>query len=773
MEAGATRVLIAGEVQDSPFEGALARALERRKAVFRRVGAGLELKAAARPGETRSAAARALRAAVARASRASGVPARVVSSGALDLEVPMEAGVRVAPPSWGSSDARRAEPLARPDLAPCPDCAREIGRPGRRQGYLRTECSACGPRYSHAVGFPLARDRYGLGTMPPCPACRDEAADPAGRRFAFERVSCGECGPTPTLLPPSGSPFVKAAVRRAVDRLRGGAVVAVQTPYGFVAVASPAHVAALRVEISNEFVPLSLVAPTAAAARSLAALNAAEARALFSPRAPQLQLQALPSKHGFVRELSVFGDSLHLSAPDCPVLLLLTAALGAVVTAPASRGGQLLPGQARGQGAVPGADWLSDGPLQGDPVHPSRGYFDGSRFVLLAHGRGSLPARAPSGGAATALAFGGGSDLFGGAAFGGFTYLTGSAGPAERGDTAPRLRRLLSRAAALSPAASADALDFVVSGPEEGSPGRLAAEETAAEAGCSLRTVSAALARAACAQLASQRPARAALVLNAEELACEADAWLGTHRTGGDIIDASTLRVLGGIAPFEVVESPSGSPDTLAPLASVFERVGLPVEGVTADDSPILEVLRARSERSTSFVALVDAVASGLGLVPRRAPPGSGLAEVAPLALHPAHGRRFRLAPHLIKARGARYVDGAALLSDLARHWRAAHAREGKALPWERRAALAASFTWALADGVARSARASLGSGARVAVGGTAFATPKAFRLVSDRLRAAGLSPVIEPGIPLLDGAIPIGQILAPHRTPAAALPAA
>jgi hydrogenase maturation protein HypF len=772
VEGRAMRVLIAGEVQDSPFEGALARALQGRPGVLRRVGAGLELKVACRAGETPSSAARVLKSAVARASRASGAPARVVASGMVEGGAFGQAGIRFAPPSWGSSDARRAEPCVRTDLATCADCARELERPGRRHGYLRTECSACGPRYSHAVGFPLARDRYGLGSMPPCAACRAEAGDPGSRRFGSERISCGECGPTATLLSPSGSPSVKAALRRAADRMRGGGVVAVQTPYGFLGVVTPAHIAALRVEIGNEFVPLTLVVPTPAAARGFVHLSAAETRALFSPRSPQLLVAGLERKHALVRELAVFGDSVSLRAPDCPALLLLTAAVGAVAAAPASRGGQLSPAQAKGPGGLPGADWLSDGPGQGDPVAPSRGFHAGARFVLLAHGRGSLPARLASGGAATALAFGGGTELFGAAAFGGFAYLTGSAGPAKRGDTVPRLRRLLSRAAALSPAASADTLDFVVSDPEEGSPGRLAAEETAAEAGCQIRTVTAAVARAACAQLAPARPARAALVLGAEEMAGEPDLWLSTDRTGGEVIDVTARRVQGGIAPFEVVESPGGRSDTLAPLASLFERVGLPLDGATSDDSPILEVLRARALRSTSFVALVDAVASALGLVPRRAPAGSGLAEIAPHALRPSHGRRFRFAPHLVKARGSRQTDAAALLEDLASHWRAAHAREGKGLPWERRTALAASFTWALADGVARSARASLGSGARVAVGGTAFATPSAFRLVCERLRAAGLSPVVEPGVPLLDGAIPVGQILAAHRQPWARAPA-
>jgi len=752
------RLLLSGEVQDGPFEGHFARALGRRSAALRRVGAALEVRAAPLGGETPAGATRALRAAVARASRSSGSAVEVVAARVDDGSL-VAPGLTVLEAALGSSDAHRARPSARPDLAPCAECARELLRPGRRHGYMRTECAACGPRFSAAVGFPMTRARYGLGAMPPCAACTHESRDPKSRRFDFARVSCAECGPTPALQPASGAPWVKAAVRRAVERLREGEVVAVQTPYGFLAAALPSQLGALRVEIGNEFAPLALVVGTPSAAREFARLSPAEAREIFAPRAPELTAFPLPRKAQAARELSVFGGSVRLRAPDSPPIALLCAGAGPLAVAAASRGGEFLPGAPQPGATLPTALWLTDGTPIGDPIPPNRGFVFERRFVLLAHGRGSLPASLPLQGSATALAFGGGAEAFGAAAFAGAMYLTGSAGLSGRAESGVRLQHLLSRAAALSPGASADALDFVVAAPDEGSPARLAADETAASADCPVHVISSAAARAAAATLSLPRGPRAAVVLSADEPCAEGDGWLGAARTGGDVIDAAGLRLQGGIAPFEVVEAPGGRNDLVAPLASLFDRAGLPREGATREDAPILEVLRGRAEKSSSFVLLTDAVAAALGLVPRRAPKGAGLAEAGRAALASGAARRFALPAKLTRARGGKQVDAAGLLRDLSTHIRAAHAREGRALPWDRRASLAASFASSLLDGVARSARAHLGRGSRVALTGTAFAEPSVVALAFGRFRAAGLRPEMPAGVPLLDGAIPIGQL--------------
>lgn len=758
MIARSVRLLVEGEVQDTPFAPALARELKGRSASLRRVGGALEVRAALKPRENGERALQAMQAAVVRAAKSSETKASVFVARAEEFEV-AGPGTTVLPASLGSSETAEIDPATWPDLAPCAACSKEFSSEGRRHGYLRTECPACGPRYAHAIGPPLTRDRYGMAPMPACPACKAEAADPSDRRFAFERNSCPNCGPTLTLQPPSGAPYIKGALRRAAERLAAGDVVAVQTPYGFVAAATLPRVGALRVEIAEEFAPISVVVPTAAAAKRLAELTASEALRLFGAAAPEVAAAPLTSRETMARELSVFGGQILLRAPDCPALSMLTHEVGPLAVAGASRGGAVLPAAAAPGTGLPTALWLTDAGPMGDPVPPARGYFLGRQWVLLAHGRGSLPAKAGAAGAGSALAFGGGTSAFGAAAFYGTAYLTGSAGPSARADTSAGLRRLISRAAAMSPAGRADTIEFVAASADEGTPSRLAAEETAADAGCEVRVVSSAAARAASGFEWFKPDAPATLVLNAAEPVAEGDKWLGVQETGGDIITADGRKLVGGIAPFHVVDAPGGRADLAAPLAALFDSSGLVLEGHTRDNAPILELLRKRATTSSSFVQLVDGTAAALGLVPRRAPAGAGVAEAARAALDPRAGHRYRFSPTLTKARGSKQLDAAGLVVDLASHRQSAHGREGGVLPWERRAALCASFLVALLDGLAASARAGLGRGGRVAITGSAFAERAVAQLAVERLRLAGLEPVIPAGVPLLDGALPIGQL--------------
>jgi hydrogenase maturation factor HypF (carbamoyltransferase family) len=98
------------------------------------------------------------------------------------------------------------------------------------------------------------------------------------------------------------------------------------------------------------------------------------------------------------------------------------------------------------------------------------------------------------------------------------------------------------------------------------------------------------------------------------------------------------------------------------------------------------------------------------------------------------------------------------LVGQWADHWIGATRREGHQLPWARRASLAASFAHALLDGVALSARRSLGRPGAVVLTGTAFASAAVARAAVERFRAAGLSPTFPADVPILDGSVPIGQ---------------
>ncbi len=95
--------------------------------------------------------------------------------------------------SAGAVERRSAIP---PDLATCPDCLRELRDPSdRRHGYPFTNCTACGPRFTIALGVPYDRPATTMAGFAMCPACAREYADPGDRRFHAQPNACPACGP--------------------------------------------------------------------------------------------------------------------------------------------------------------------------------------------------------------------------------------------------------------------------------------------------------------------------------------------------------------------------------------------------------------------------------------------------------------------------------------------------------------------------------------------------------------------------------------------------
>lgn len=744
-------------MQDGPFLQAFSREAPRRAATVRRWGAGLEVEVATPTARTRSEAVGKAKALVARAGRLSKTDVRVLSARAGERAHTLAAGVAVLPAlPAGAREVEMPVDGVRADRAPCAECRRESRRSGRHRHYVRTECLTCGPRFSAGRALPLAREGYGLASFSPCVSCQREAGLPGSRRFGFERVSCATCGPTLTLLQTAGPPTLKDPLTAAAKLLSSGRPVAVNTAYGGLVLATADGVGGMRVALGEEFEPLTLVAPNLAAARKVAALTAAEATALAGPDAPEVLVEPKGGGLQLLREASPFEPRLRLRLPDCVVLHELAARVGPLLSAGASRGGRRWPTGPRESAALSTVPWLWDGVSVTAPLPPTRIVMMGRRRVLLAHGRGSLPAKAPVSHRATVLAAGGGADLFGAVAHDGTAHFTGSAGPARRTDTAARLKALLSHAAALSPSAHAERVDAVASAAQEGAPSRFTMEEVAEASGALFIPVVALRARVLAAQAGTERPPPV-LVLEAEEPAgSEAERW-HTNRTGGELVSPTGSRVLGGIGPYEVVESPGGRADLLAPLASIFARAGAPLGRSPAQDEPILRVLRKRSQKSTSAVALADGVAAVLGLVPRRAPAGSGLMELSKSLDRPELSRRFRMDAPLSRVRGSRQVDALGLVKGFAEQREGASKRAGRTLPAETRAALGASFLRALVAGVVASCAAARPRPRRVIVAGSFFASVPAARALASAFDRRGVKVEYAAHGPTLDGALAYG----------------
>ena len=219
------------------------------------------------------------------------------------------------------------------DLAPCPECLRELSDPAdRRFRYPFTNCTRCGPRFTIARGVPYDRARTTMAPFTLCPDCRREYEDPADRRFHAEPNACPACGPRLALLSPGGEELAlrEGALRAAAGALARGLVVAVKGVGGYHlacdAGSGPA-VSRLRARKHREEKPLAVMPRDLEEAERLAVLTAPERALLTSVERPIVLVRGREGS-GLCREVAPGTPLLGLVLPYSPLHHLLLAEAG-------------------------------------------------------------------------------------------------------------------------------------------------------------------------------------------------------------------------------------------------------------------------------------------------------------------------------------------------------------------------------------------------------------------------------------------------------------
>jgi hydrogenase maturation protein HypF len=182
--------------------------------------------------------------------------------------------------------------LVLPDIATCPDCAREIFDPSnRRYRYPFTNCTNCGPRFSIIEALPYDRASTTMKSFEMCEACKEEYENPLDRRFHAQPTACPECGPHLELWMPDGSLAASRyrALLDTVDELRDGKIVALKGLGGFQLIADASNesaIEALRARKGREEKPFAVMFPSLDMVREECLVMPAEERLLRSPEAP-------------------------------------------------------------------------------------------------------------------------------------------------------------------------------------------------------------------------------------------------------------------------------------------------------------------------------------------------------------------------------------------------------------------------------------------------------------------------------------------------------
>jgi len=190
--------------------------------------------------------------------------------------------------------------LISPDVRTCDDCLRELADPAdRRYRYPFINCTNCGPRYTIIRDVPYDRDQTTMAGFALCPECRREYDDPGNRRFHAQPNACPRCGPRVWLERPDGRIEAEQdlAIRRAVELLTAGAIVAARGLGGFhlaTTATDEAAVRRLRGRKIREDKPFAVMFESLEEIQRHCRVNARERDLLLSRQRPIVLLERRP-----------------------------------------------------------------------------------------------------------------------------------------------------------------------------------------------------------------------------------------------------------------------------------------------------------------------------------------------------------------------------------------------------------------------------------------------------------------------------------------------
>ena len=171
-----------------------------------------------------------------------------------------------------------------------------------------------------------------------CPICDREYHNPSDRRFHAQPNACPHCGPRLSLWDAGGIALFEsdAALRRAMEIVRDGQILAVKGIGGFQLIADSRNESAvqrLRERKRRAEKPLALMYPTLDLVQQDCEVSDLEMRLLLAPESPIVLLHRRSSKSLLAPAVAPGSRSLGVMLPYSPLHHLLMRDLGVPVVA--------------------------------------------------------------------------------------------------------------------------------------------------------------------------------------------------------------------------------------------------------------------------------------------------------------------------------------------------------------------------------------------------------------------------------------------------------
>ena len=240
----------------------------------------------------------------------------------------IESGFRILE---SNQDEKTNLPLIPADIATCPKCERELLDPSnRRYRHPFISCTICGPRYSIIEKLPYDRDTITMSDFDMCEKCKTEYTARDDRRRHAQTIACPKCGPSLVFTGITADSSEKTeeenagklanefvhrkftsnnsdkvttvknskntiendnelAIKKAVETLKNGGIVAVKDIGGYHLACNPfdqAAVAALRQLKHREEKAFAVMFENIEQLRKYCNVNDKEAEELLSPARP-------------------------------------------------------------------------------------------------------------------------------------------------------------------------------------------------------------------------------------------------------------------------------------------------------------------------------------------------------------------------------------------------------------------------------------------------------------------------------------------------------